>query len=517
VEAPPLVVPREPAVIVEVVDEAGSPLAGVDACATPLLTDDPVTELTTLARTGADGRTTVFFPRRGAASGYAAHRPLWFQHELQPSEGPPREERVYLRARGRARTLSPAFVPSAAEPPLVRAVMVPESVVAGQALFEDGSPAAWLTMIVAHPDFEARGRRSYVETTVSEKSEGRLLQYSWGSTDGAGRFRHAMIPAGPYDLTFDSWVSGYRATLGPERVPVAAADVRVVLENPDSEVPLGKALVTVVDGETGLAVPGARLESIELPRLADIVERTPGVFAIDHLEPGAWRVAASAPGHLRSAPVRLDVSGGEEARTVAVRIELERGCSLAGFVDLGGASIPAWNRLRLVEAGGGESQAVRVAPDGRFDVGGLRPSCRYLAMLETRAHPAAAAEAWVVAGNEPLTVSAADGHALRLRLVPGASVTVRIVGDAMFYATADRPLELAQRRLAAGASVEIRTDEGALVFRKKGLAEPVLAVALAPGRYRVAFETAEQEEERAIEVRHGAPLSLTFDTGPLER
>jgi hypothetical protein len=346
--APDIVIAREPSVVVEVVDDAGAPVA--DA----VVSFDAVEPRR--RSTAADGRATLPFSL--ACAGKAV--------------------RVAVRKPGYAGALTPTFTPDVASPPIVRVALARGRKLAGHVKRADGSAAPGVDVRAAVVGSDI-GRRSDVIPSFVQLVDPR----GGGSrTQGDGTFEIADLADGPFVVTArprTGPLSG-RQPVTLDRVPADTLDLELTL--PPQDLPPSRATldVTVVDAATEKPVASAVVytrcgnESGISPR------RSPGQVRFDDVALGDWTISAEAEGWITSSATASVRSIGE---TVPVVVALRRAARVHGVVR----GLPARNRTGATVSLSDQSISHQVkavlGPRDSFEIADVWPG-RYSVRVDLR-------------------------------------------------------------------------------------------------------------------------------------
>ena len=315
-------------------------------------------------------------------------------------------------------------------------------------------------------------------------------------TDDRGEFEMAGIPPGEYTVVARE---GSRA---PGIAPVVVApgsEAAVSLTVSDGGYVTGR----IVD-PTGRPLPGrVRLEVFEdrgLPGFAsDAVAaeaKADGAFALGPLPLGSLGIGVSAPRH---ASRRVDAQVAARGRTVDLGdIALDPGLAIRGRVRdregsaVGGATVRALGQ----EPGAASDAEATSGPDGRFDLGGLRPGRH---QVSASAPGFAMAYAMAEVGGEPVDIVMDVGGAIAGRVVDAGSSPVE---EARITAQADDGAR------GTGRFHSARADEGDGRFLMRDVA---------PGAYDLGVQASGRGEAARSGVRVTAGRTTDVGTIALAR
>ncbi len=315
-------------------------------------------------------------------------------------------------------------------------------------------------------------------------------------TDERGEFELAVFPPGEYTVV--------------AREGGRAPGIASVVVEPEGEATVS---LTVSDGgyATGRIVDAAgrplagrvRLEVFDDRGLPDFASdgvaaeaKADGTFALGPLPLGALGIGVSAPRH---ASRRVEAQVNARGRTVDVGdITLDPGLAIRGRVRdrEGGAIADATVRALRQEPGeAGEAEATS-GPDGRFDLGGLRPG-RHQVSASAPGHATAFATA--EAGGEPVDVVLDVGGKVTGRVVDAEGSPVE---EARVTAQAD------DRARGPGGYHSARADEGDGRF---------LLPDVAPGAYDLGVQASGRGEAARSGVRVASGRTTDVGTIALAR
>ena len=256
------------------------------------------------------------------------------------------------------------------------------------------------------------------------------------ATDGDGRFELDGLSAGRYTVVVNARGYALGIETGVTLPADGAAEIAISLA---SGVSVKGRLVDAAERPLHGRARMQELARQELPTAATEVlsgaAGDDGRFRIDHVPPGAWTLAATAPG-FAGQRVELEV-GGRDPLVDAGDVVLERGLAIQGRVrtaagaPVPGASIGAYDD----EA---NEAAARSDDDGSFVLAGLRPNPYE---LEVRATGFATLRKQLSPGPEPVD----------LVLSPGGAIAGLVVEEG------DRPVD--SYRVAARADSANRRRE----------------------------------------------------------
>lgn len=199
---------------------------------------------------------------------------------------------------------------------------------------------------------------------------GGVLPLTFVTQDGA--FELLDLMEGSYDLRVEA--QGF----GPQRV--AAVEVKAGEIRRDLEVLLRRAATvrgTVVERETGLPVPGARVSVLDVDGNDGLGRTTAadaaGRFEAKGLKPGPHRLLARLEGFVDSPHVPVEVAEGGTVEGIV--IEVSRGGAVEGRA-VGTNGLPfarGWATANPVDSGGDSEKHSNIGPDGFFRIEGLAP------------------------------------------------------------------------------------------------------------------------------------------------
>lgn len=189
-------------------------------------------------------------------------------------------------------------------------------------------------------------------------------------TDRDGMFRVDTVADGAYRVRAIHVVRGEELRVEQPDVAIGSEGVVLVLPDPQDRTVLNVS-GRVRDAADGLAV--ARFEGVleRADRSVSVRPAEPGVFRVEVDEPGIWTLRVWGRDH---APWQGEVTLSADESEVEVR--LERGVAVRGRV-LPPPDPPGCYQLELEREDDASRIAARVADDGSFEAGGLRPG-RYL-------------------------------------------------------------------------------------------------------------------------------------------
>lgn len=348
---------------------------------------------------------------------------------------PPGVVRVFARADGHFSRLVHRRVPAAAEV-RVDLSLQPLLQLSGVVQTRDGTPVVEASVFAEPAVPQEEG-----PTSSTHSDSGGFAQ-----TSGLGTFRIEVDGPGQYRLT----LRHARFIAAPSTVTAPAEGIRIFVDS-------GALLRGTVVASSGVPVTAAEVyaEALDHPddSHSEVAETAPdGAFVLSGLQPGRYRVTASAP----SAPgaggaVQQEVTLAEgEARTL--RLQLRGGRTLAGVVvDGEGRPLPGVDVTATAQSGAdpGEPANATAVSDalGRFELTHLGAE-RYALVGYAEGFVAPERPLEVAAGDRRVRlvltrggrvwgrVTSADGRPLRLFQVNGE---LRSSADGSFLHTADDP------------------------------------------------------------------------------
>ena len=313
-------------------------------------------------------------------------------------------------------------------------------------------------------------------------------------TDERGEFELAVFPAGEYTVVARE---GGRAPGIASVVVEPGGEATVALTVSDGGYVTGR----IVDAAGRPLAGRVRLEVFEDRGLPDFASdgvaaeaKADGTFALGPLPLGSLGIGVSAPRH---ASRRVDAQVPARGRAVDVGdVALDPGLAIRGRVrDREGSAIAAATvrALRQEPGEAGEAEATS-GPDGRFDLGGLRPGRHEVSASATGYATAYAA---ADAGGEPLDVVLDVGGAITGRVVDAEGSPVE---EARVTAQADDR--------GPGRRHSARADEGDGRF---------LLPDVAPGAYGLGVQASGRGEAARSGVRVVAGRTTDVGTIALAR
>lgn len=369
-------------------------------------------------------------------------------------------------------------------------VLEPAASLLGQVTDVTGRPLGQVTL-------EVWGERDLKAARLGRHSDGRSLR-----SGADGQFVLAPLPTGQR-LRLLAWKPGYGTAfreLDPLAVGHNAAQLELVLAP-------GRGALGRVLGETGQAIPGARVEISRAlglrgsargePRRAAAVSEASAVssadgrFALRDLEQGRFDLKVSAAGFVPALIPGVEIGPGNgtgNGTTELDAVRLRRSTRIAGHVvdEAGSPLIGASVSLTTVSPGTTWRKPLTIGPDGRFAFVDLAPGS-YL--LEAEADGFVGATSGRV--DTPLT------EPLRLQLHRGRALTGQVVDDhGMAVAEAD----ISSDEQSPGRSSERARSDTAGRFELAGLA---------PGEHRVSIQaTGFKTQRHTVFVRPDASPSV---------
>jgi len=455
VTLPDLVVPRLACAWVRVVDAAGSPVAGARVEG----------EFFTGPGWRSDGRGLAL------VSGV---------------------ERVVVRTPGFARAWSERFEAREIDPPVVTVALARGVTLRGRVVDPAGRPLTRVEVLVFESDLDPEtARAALARSHWPPGGEARLLGRADVRRDGAFAVRdlprgscHAVARRGSFHG--DSAEVEVAADL-----PCDAQDVRLVLpaEELPAEPPRGSIDVVLVAPPGCPPVTSERritLAGRDLRVGGRLVE--PGRVRFEGLRFGVYDLTVNLP---RCLAVRRDgIALDEQRPQVELEVVLESGARATGRVTGFDGSRLRQRRLRLCE----EPDVVHscdLAPDGTFDVGGLRSLAPYRVEIEAvdPAGPGGARRRWWVA---------ADGGAVRVPAGGASGLEIVAVPAGLLELFVDEAL------LSPDTTLRVEPEGAAAITATIAPLRHFRSFVLPPGRVRLACgRGAEETASDAVVVVAG--------------
>lgn len=439
VEAPELVLSFESAIVVEIVDAGGWPVA--EACVAIAREREGELRVTD----------TVHADRSGRAVFIESDLPEWFRGEASIAPT------LHVAAEG----FAPASVPFAPDAERrVRVVMEPEHRLFGRIVDRDGAAGGGFLVALPASVMEADEFAAALRVDRFWKLAQAQQAARADVPIGVGRFVLRGLDAGPWHVAvlrgWDAAGRGSQVELtgphveGAEAVLVidGSAQARATIEPAAAATLTGSAEIMLTYASTGRPVFRAGQVSLRAgDKMHEARPTAPGVFVCEQVPAGRWNVVVDAPGAAR-ATAPLEIVADQRA---TVALTLAAGIVARGRIGL--AALPPFSKAHLffVSDDGGGSAHGELATDGSYVIPGLvdgKSYCRWMHLalegdafaFRVPAGPAEAAEAAdAAARSEPV------------EWLPAGCLAVRFLRDDL---------------LGSDATLRIRDESGAIVYER---------------------------------------------------
>jgi hypothetical protein len=287
-------------------------------------------------------------------------------------------------------------------PPEIRVLLVPQAVIAGRVVDENGLPV----------------RGAIVAVLQSRMVDGKRLlrQFRGGTvTNELGEYRLFGLPAGRYYLGFAperlaDWDPRYSARLYPDATDVKDAqpiDVKAGEEVGGRDFRLSRQEGVTVSGHlVGPDAPNTRVAlvfaSTEQPGYQVAVKQTGDGFTISHVPPGTytlrtWRAALVPRIGDSMGDVTLQV-GSADIRDVSLQIRPIAPQDIAGTIVFQGHTRPGPMAVMLQRTLG-ESKSVVSNADGTFVLKGILPGQYFLSANNAGGEDVPQTDGWAISAQ----------------------------------------------------------------------------------------------------------------------
>jgi hypothetical protein len=233
--------------------------------------------------------------------------------------------------------------------------------------------------------------------------------------DPSGAFKLSGVPAG--DFIVEVRASGYLAATSRTRVAGGERGARTAYR-----LERGRRIAVVAADGRGNPVSGARvralqsfrgrvIERLERSSLAEEVPSTTdagGRVELSGLKPQSYVIEVIHDDYATGRSGEVTPTSSEDLVT-EVRVELQKGASLAGAVRAGDGRALGGGEV-LLTGPGGVFQALKIGPDGSFRFSGLVPGRYALQLLRPLEPPGDHVEVEIDAGVEELRVDLEAAH-----------------------------------------------------------------------------------------------------------
>jgi RNA polymerase sigma-70 factor (ECF subfamily) len=259
-----------------------------------------------------------------------------------------------------------------------------------------------------------------------------------------------------------------------------------------AEVTTGTVEVEVSDAAT--ARPLLHLDALDLRKdgaYLDGVAIAPGLFRMERVPVGTWKLIAQAPGRARTDREIVVVAG----ETTHVALALERGVSIKGRLVTPSGEATNGGHVLFESDDGGGGLVLEVRPDGSFDGVGLRRGKSYRVAFSART--SAGFRSWIPEEHRLLLVPIdAESIDFAPRLLAARYVTLN------FFSPTSR---------SSSASLEVRAADGTLVYTRADMTSANYSLCLAVGSYT--FRATPQVGEPIVRTADLTPGEESVEIG----